>query len=115
MAENSKRSAKKQRGPGRPFPKGKSPNPGGRPKVAAELRELAREHTERALQVIVAALDDDDARVRIAAAKELLDRGYGKPSQEVVATGGSVVLGFANLSDEELERQAKAILDREAS
>jgi hypothetical protein len=28
---------------GRPFKKGESGNPGGRPKVTAELRELARE------------------------------------------------------------------------
>jgi HEAT repeat protein len=36
--------------------------------------------TAHAIAVLVRALDDDDARVRVAAAKELLDRGHGKPA-----------------------------------
>ena len=54
---------------------GQSGNPGGRPKGIAAL---ARQHTDKALTVLVTALDDDDARVRVAASKEILDRGYGK-------------------------------------
>ena len=30
--------------------------------------------------MLVKALDDPDARVRVTAAKELLDRGHGKPA-----------------------------------
>lgn len=60
----------------RPWVKGQSGNPGGRPKgIAAK----AREHTDRALEVLAEALDDEDRRVRVTAAKELLDRGWGKP------------------------------------
>ncbi len=60
----------------RPWVKGQSGNPGGRPKgIAAK----AREHTDKALEVLAEALDDEDRRVRVTAAKELLDRGWGKP------------------------------------
>lgn len=60
----------------RPFPKGVSGNPGGRPKgIAAK----AREHADRAIEVLAEALADADPKVRIAAADKILDRGYGKP------------------------------------
>ncbi len=59
----------------KPWPKGISGNPGGRPKGIAKL---AREHTDRALEVLREALEDEDKRVAVAAAKEILDRGWGK-------------------------------------
>lgn len=55
---------------------GQSGNPGGRPKgIAAK----AREHTDKALEVLVEGMADEDPRVRVSAAKEVLDRGWGKP------------------------------------
>ena len=60
--------------------KGQSGNPAGRPALPAEFREQIRSHTAHAIAVLVRALDDEDARVRVAAAKELLDRGHGKPA-----------------------------------
>lgn len=61
---------------GKGWVKGQSGNPGGRPKgIAAK----AREFTDRCIEVLVDALAEDDVKTRIAAARELLDRGHGKP------------------------------------
>ena len=96
MAENSVGTAN-QRGPGRPFQQGKSGNPGGRPKLAGHVREIARQHTERAIQVLVRSLESTDERVRIAAANAILDRGFGKPGREEENTEDSRLLEFVRL------------------
>jgi hypothetical protein len=68
--------------PGRPFKKGKSGNPGGRPRVIGELRSLARAHAPEAIKELARlALKARSERARVAAIRELLDRGYGKPTQ----------------------------------
>lgn len=61
-------------------------------KVTAEIKMLAREHGADAIQALANILvrTDSDA-ARIAAAKELLDRGYGKSTavQELSGPGGA--------------------------
>ena len=57
------------------FKPGQSGIPGGRPKGIAAL---ARQHTDKAIEVLVNGMASNDERVQIAAAKEILDRGYGK-------------------------------------
>lgn len=69
------------------FGPGNKANPGGRPKVVAEVRELARAHTTRAIGRLVELMESEDGRVAVAASKELLDRGYGKPSQPLEHSG----------------------------
>lgn len=84
------------------FKPGQSGNPGGRPKgIAAK----AREHTDRALEVLVEGMDDGDPRVRVAAAKELLDRGYGK----AIAMTADVTNRLDDWSDDDLDAAISAI------
>jgi hypothetical protein len=55
------------------------------------VRDLARQHTEAAIQTLVEALKNE--RTCVAAATALLDRGYGKPVQEVTGADGGPLLG----------------------
>ena len=62
----------------KPWKPGVSGNPRGRPKVAEEVRSLARAHGQRALERLVELIDDPDPRVAFMASREVLDRAYGK-------------------------------------
>ena len=75
---------------GKPFKKGQSGNPGGRPKVVAEVKELARAHTGEAIQTLVSIMSNPKSApaARVSAANALLDRGYGKPPQHISGEGG---------------------------
>lgn len=80
MAANSEKTA---RGRGRPFEKGKSGNPRGRPKQTQEqkdalamIRDLAPEAAERLREII----RDNNIRVeaRLKAIEIILERTYGR-------------------------------------
>ena len=62
-----------------------SPNPGGRPAILGELREAARGYSQEALEVLASVMRDTEAppAARVTAARELLDRGFGKAAQSV--------------------------------
>jgi len=71
---------------GRPFQPGQSGNPGGRPAIVGELRELARARAPEAIAELTRlALHAKSETARIAAIRELLDRGFGKATQPIAA------------------------------
>ncbi len=68
------------------FSKGKSGNPGGRPRDEEKVAELARSYTREAIETLAELMrSGSDERVRGTAAQALLDRGWGKPKVEVVS------------------------------
>ena len=89
-------------GKGRPFPKGVSGNPGGRPKVLSDVQDLARKRSPDAINTLAAIMDDQKAppAARVAAANSLLDRGYGKPTQPISQT--LTKIDPSTMTDEEL-------------
>ena len=68
----------------------------GRPKGAttvatADFRQLMKTHVPEAIKTIVALLKDPSSAVKLAASKEILDRGIGRaPPAPVDAEGNPV-------------------------
>lgn len=97
-------SGKQPKPRGRPFKKGQSGNPSGRPADYGNFRELCRSKSPQAVAALEAALANGDS-ASVAAARVLLEYGWGKPSAapedlEAVRQGAQVQL--SQLSREEL-------------
>jgi hypothetical protein len=95
MKQLEKESASfKQRGgkrPGAGRPLG-SPN-----KLTRPLKELAALHSEDCIAVLVELRDHAEAeQVRLAAATALLDRGHGRPRQEIDVKGDQSLTVIVN-------------------
>lgn len=73
--QNRQAEAKKNSGQ---FSKGKSGNPGGRPKGIAEVKEAARAHTELAITRLAHWANSNEPSASVAACNALLDRAWGK-------------------------------------
>lgn len=83
-------SGAERKPPGRPFAKGQSGNPGGRPKDLEGVRELARAHTAEALDTLASIMRDGSTEnARLRAAEALLERAWGRPAQALDVTSGN--------------------------
>jgi hypothetical protein len=89
--------------------KGQSGNPGGRPKMLAEVRDLARQHAPAVIEGLARlALKAESAAVRVSASRELLDRAYGRAGplvpgyDDVLADdhGGTITIEFVGPTDQ---------------
>jgi hypothetical protein len=62
-------------------------------KATAEIKAVAQQHGEHAIQRLVALSKSKQGAVAVAACKELLDRGYGKATQshEHAGPGGGAI------------------------
>lgn len=101
---------------GRPWLKGESGNPGGRPK-AEHVRELARHYTDEAVATLAELMRNPETppSVRAHAAEALLDRGWGRPAQgiedntpesvDVTALRASLAAKLDRLAEQRREEQ----------
>ncbi len=81
---------------------GVSGNPGGMPKGVGEVKKLARQWTNKAIETLAEIMMDDgqSGPARVSAAEALLNRGYGKPLQQMeVGKPGD----FAEMTDDQVD------------
>lgn len=93
----------------------------GRPKgipnrATRDVRVAAGKYTARALTALARLLSDDNPKVRAIAARELLDRAHGKPSEhrhtELTGKDGAPLQSPGEDSDLDTLRRVRFILNK---
>ena len=101
-AENSNKTV------GTPFEKGKSGNPGGRPKMDDETKAILKAAAPDAARLLVEMMNNPvtGEKTRLQAAQTVLDRVYGKATQPIE---GAVVNLAAQISEEDAQKALEAL------
>lgn len=110
MADDSPKPERDERGRWLP---GCTANPGGKTRdrlnTMAKARQIAQKHCDEAIAFLVSVMRNPDAleSSRVACAREILDRGLGRPTQMIEGDGSLIVkvLHFAEQWD--CERRAE--------
>lgn len=115
MAANSDKTPRR-RGLGRPWQKGQSGNPKGRPKKVLELLELARADVPEAFELARKLMKDGqaDPKLRLEAARFLTSYGVGGPPKSTVLVDEDDEVQSAAPMDVETARQVLKLVKREA-
>jgi hypothetical protein len=91
-----------------------SGNPRGRPVESHEMKALARDRTAEAIKRLTFWLRSDDPAASVAAAKELLNRGYGRPEQSIAVDAtigpGRTYPAFTDMDETEASRVYQEML-----
>ena len=88
--------------PGKPWKKGESGNPSGRPKQNPEVIETLKAHSVEAAETLIKLLNSRDENIRLKAAQVILDRTEGKPESTTsialrnTASSGPIVFMWGN-------------------
>ena len=73
---------------------GQSGNPRGRPKAPEDIAALCRIHTVEAIDVILETMRQKTHKDRFQAAQALLDRGWGRPKQQLEVSADADAIGL---------------------
>lgn len=86
-------SEKTVRGKGKPFEKGKSGNPNGRPKLPQEFKDLAKTKSLAALKKIIEVMENpnSDTKDVLRASEMIMDRAWGRATQPIDADVNATV------------------------
>jgi hypothetical protein len=85
------------------FKKGRSGNPGGRPRQPASVMHEGRRHTLEALRVLSRLMRSAETEsVRLNAAEAILNRGWGRPIQAFQVDGRFLTKKLTDLTIDEI-------------
>lgn len=117
LAGNSHGSARRGRGPGRPFPKGQSGNPSGRPPLSPEYKVAVEDVGKRSLQGLSNIIDDPTHVNYFQALIAGLNRWKGTPTSksEIGGPGGGPIPFKTVLTSDEKRARFRQLAEKAAA